>query len=105
MAITSATAINPEIPREFTNEKGVILDVRARLSDGRLVDVEMQSRRTPDFRERVLYYWARNFGQQLEIGQEYCAVVPCVGVYLLDFVGLSARSFPQHVSPVQLENR
>jgi predicted transposase/invertase (TIGR01784 family) len=53
----------------------------------------MQSRRKPAFRERVLYYWARNFGTQLEIGEEYQSLSPCVGVYVLDFSDLQGHDF------------
>lgn len=92
-AITSAIVLNPEIPKDFTSEKAIILDVRVQLSDGRRIDVEMQARRKPAFRERVLYYWARNFGAQLEIGEEYQALSPCVGVYVLDFSDLQGHDF------------
>jgi predicted transposase/invertase (TIGR01784 family) len=57
------------------------------------VDVEMQARRKPAFRERMLFYWARTFGAQLEIGEEYRAILPCVGVYLLDFADLWGHDF------------
>jgi predicted transposase/invertase (TIGR01784 family) len=91
--ITAATVLNPEIPKDFTSEKAVMLDVRVQLSDGRLIDVEMQARRKPAFRERVLFYWARAFGAQLEIGEEYRAILPCVGVYILDFGDLQGHDF------------
>lgn len=55
VAITSAVVLNPEIPKDFTREKGVFLNVRVRLSDGQLVDLEMQARDEPAFRERMLY--------------------------------------------------
>lgn len=91
--IRSATVLNPEIPKDFNTEKSVILDVRAHLSDGRSVDIEMQARRRPAFRERVLFYWARNFGAQLEIGEEYRAISPCAGIYVLDFEDLWGARF------------
>jgi predicted transposase/invertase (TIGR01784 family) len=92
-AITSAKVLNPEVPKDFTSEKAVLLDVRATLSDGRLVDVEMQARRDTAFRERVLFYWARHFGSQLNVGEKYRSVAPCVGVYVLDFADLQGQDF------------
>jgi predicted transposase/invertase (TIGR01784 family) len=92
-AITSATVLNPEIPKDFVSEKAVMLDVRVELSDGRLVDVEMQARHHPRFRDRLVYYWARTFGGQLELGEAYRAISPCVGVYVLDFGELLGHDF------------
>lgn len=92
-AITRAKVLNPEIPKDFTSEKAVLLDVRVELSDGRFVDVEMQARRQPALRDRLLYYWARAFGAQLEIGGEYRAISPCLGVYVLDFGELLGHDF------------
>jgi len=91
--ITSAQVLNPEIPRDFNLQKGVVLDVRIQLGNGRLVDVEMQARRQRAFRERVLLYWARQFGAQLEIGQKYREVLPCVGIYVLDFTDFEGHNF------------
>jgi len=91
--IVSAKVLNPDIPKEFTTEKEIILDVRATLSDGCIVDIEMQARRKPAFRERLLYYWARAFGAQLEISEGYQSVAPCLGIYVLDFRDLQGQNF------------
>jgi predicted transposase/invertase (TIGR01784 family) len=91
--IVSVKVLNPDIPKEFTTEKEIILDVRATLSDGCIVDIEMQSRRTAALRERLLYYWARAFGAQLEVSDQYRSLAPCLGIYVLDFRELAGQNF------------
>src|SRR5512142_3168705 len=91
--IVSARVLNPVIPKDFSTEKEILLDVCATLSDGSLVDIEMQARPRPGLRERLLYYWARAFGAQLEISEEYQTLAPCLGIYVLDFRELHGQDF------------
>lgn len=53
--------LNPEISEDVPGDKSVVLDVRARLSNGHLIDLEMQSSAPEGTRARFLYYWAKNF--------------------------------------------
>ena len=71
--------LNPEIDRKEWDDKGTILDIRARFADGRWVDVEMQARRHGGLRRRVLYYWARLYAGQPKGGGKYTELVPVEG--------------------------
>ncbi|HEY5959862.1 MAG TPA: PD-(D/E)XK nuclease family transposase [Polyangiaceae bacterium] len=41
--IESVEALNPEIPKNFPSNKGIVLDLRLRLRNGHQIDLEMQS--------------------------------------------------------------
>jgi predicted transposase/invertase (TIGR01784 family) len=84
--IVVVEVLNPEIPRELVDDKGIALDLHVRLADGRHLDVEMQTTTHRAFRARALYYWARTFGAQLERGESYRQLRPVVSVLLLDYV-------------------
>ena len=88
--IATVEVLNPEIDRKEWDDKGTILDIRARFADGRWVDVEMQARRHGGLRRRVLYYWARLYAGQLKGGEKYTELVPVVGVFVLGFDELPA---------------
>lgn len=74
--ILSVTAIDPKVPAELPTDKEVILDVRAELEDGLRVDVEMQRRVPPALRQRLVYYTARDYADQLDRGDGYHHLSP-----------------------------
>jgi predicted transposase/invertase (TIGR01784 family) len=71
---------NPEIPKDFPADKGVVLDIRVRLHDGRQIDLEMQSTVPPGTCVRFLYYWAKMFVDSLAKGQDYTLLRPCISI-------------------------
>jgi predicted transposase/invertase (TIGR01784 family) len=72
--------LNPEIPKDFPGDKAIVLDIRARLHDGRQVDLEMQSTFPPGTRARFLYYWAKAFASTIGRGEVYTALRPCISI-------------------------
>jgi predicted transposase/invertase (TIGR01784 family) len=91
--IVDAEVLNPEVPRELAADKGIVLDLRVSLADGRHVDVEMQSDPRPGLRKRAMYYWARMYGSRLFRGMEYTQLEPCISIFFLGYRELSARRF------------
>jgi predicted transposase/invertase (TIGR01784 family) len=85
--------LNPEIPKDLPADKGALLDIHVRLSNGRHVDVEMQSELHPSFTQRVLYYWARLHSSQLSIGDCYEKLCPTVSILFLNQSLLPTRRF------------
>jgi predicted transposase/invertase (TIGR01784 family) len=81
--IASVEVLNPEMPKELVTDKGAVLDLRVRLADARLVDVEMQSSVHAGLRSRALYYWARMYCSQLGPGMSYEELQPCVAIFIL----------------------
>jgi predicted transposase/invertase (TIGR01784 family) len=74
---------NPEIPRDFPGDKGVVLDIRVRLHDRSQIDLEMQSTVPPGTRARFLYYWAKMFVDSLAKGRDYTLLRPCISILWL----------------------
>ncbi|MFZ5891422.1 MAG: Rpn family recombination-promoting nuclease/putative transposase [Myxococcota bacterium] len=93
LAITSVEVLDPELPKEAVEDKGVVLDIRARLADGSQVDVEMQSRARPGRRERTLYHWSRIFSSQLVRGEQYQNLRNCYVIFILDFLEFATQHF------------
>ena len=86
--ITNVEILNPELPREHVGARGVILDLLVSFGDGRRIDVEMQADKRAAFRERIVYYWAKDFGGQLVRGEDFSALRPVISVLFLDYVEL-----------------
>ena len=81
--ISTLEILNPEIPKDFPEDKAVVLDIRVRLQDNRQIDIEMQSSVRPSTRGRFLYYWAKGFADSLGEGEDYDELPPCVSVLWL----------------------
>jgi predicted transposase/invertase (TIGR01784 family) len=82
--IGAVEVLNPEIPRDLPADKGIVLDIHVHLTDGRHIDVEMQSELHSGFGQRVLYYWARLHATQLSAGDHYEKLCPTISVIILN---------------------
>ena len=81
--VSAVEILNPYNDREFLNDKLSIVDVKARDAVGRLYQVEIQILPHPDLPARMLYTWADLYSQQLHSGQDYGALRPTHGLWLL----------------------
>lgn len=61
---------NPELPPETVESKFSRLDLSLNVDD-KLVNVEIQVKMEPDYRDRTLFYWAKLYTSELKSGEEY----------------------------------
>ena len=57
-SISEIKITNPELPPESLEGKFSRLDLNLKV-DNRLVNVEIQVKNEPDYRDRTLFYWAK----------------------------------------------
>lgn len=84
--IESVQILTPLCEPESNDDKGAVLDVAVRDARGRRYVVEMQCRSHRGFPERMLYYAARRYGEQLRRGETYIRLEPVVLVIFTGFV-------------------
>jgi predicted transposase/invertase (TIGR01784 family) len=77
--------ISGELVQDAANMKLSILDVSAKLADGRTTDIEIQVVNRHDFRKRGPYYWAVRHMKKLESGMVYSQLKPTITICLLAF--------------------
>jgi predicted transposase/invertase (TIGR01784 family) len=65
------------------DDKSVVLDVRVNMAGHGVVDIEMQTRMLPGTTSRFLYYWAREYANQLGTGDSYTTLHPVYSVLWL----------------------
>lgn len=78
--IQHAEILNPFLPQETADDKLAILDIKARDEMGRLFNIEMQLVPPYFLPERILFYWARLFQEQLFAGDNYSELRPAISV-------------------------
>lgn len=77
--------INNELLREFAEDKKGILDVRAKMSSGKQIDIEIQILPTQFMPARTLFYWSKMYSSQARTGDSYAVLKKCITINILDF--------------------
>ena len=96
-----AEITNPiELGAAFSN-KDFILDIRVELSNGHLIDLEMQIANEHNWPERSISYAARSF-DNLNAGDDYVNVMPVHSIGFLDFTLFPEA--PEFYPTYQLQN-
>jgi predicted transposase/invertase (TIGR01784 family) len=96
LRLLEAQVVSPYSLRDFSEAKGMVVDVRARDDQGRLYLIEMQRRMMPDLPQRMLCGWAKTYAAQLERGDPYGKLRPVLSVWVCE-----ADPFPD-AEPAQL---
>ena len=63
----------PLFPPESLEGKFSRLDLNLKV-DNRLVNIEIQVKNEPDYRDRTLFYWAKLYSSELKSGEDYSEV-------------------------------
>ena len=82
--IDALTVVNPYLERVIDKDKMSVLDIRAILSDGSTVSVEMHLYGLTEFKYKSLRSWAKLYGEGLESGQKYTDQKPVICVSFID---------------------
>jgi predicted transposase/invertase (TIGR01784 family) len=84
---------NKTFTPEVKGDKSSTFDVRAVLSSGARVNVEVQLRNCHNMGKRSLYYWSREFSGSLAAGQDYSELPDVISINIVDYDYPSARNF------------
>lgn len=82
--IKSIKVLNPDILPESIGEKYYRLDLLLDLG-GKFINVEMQVRSEKSFGDRILLYWSKMYSSQLDSGESYKKLCPCITITIVDF--------------------
>ena len=77
--------LNPFNPKETSDDKLSILDIKARDQSGRLFNIEMQLLASPCYEQRIIYYGTRLYQQQLREGEDYTELKPTISISFLNY--------------------
>ena len=81
--ITEAEILNPYNDKEFLDDKLSVVDVKAKDSEGRLYQIEIQLLSYRHLPERMVYTWCDIISQQLQSGNDYNLLKPVYSIWLL----------------------
>jgi predicted transposase/invertase (TIGR01784 family) len=84
---------NKTFSAETIGDKTSILDVRAMLQDGTMVNIEVQLRNQENMDRRSLYYWSREFTKGLSAGLDYDKLPNAISINIINFRLFKTKSF------------
>ena len=83
--ITTVTLLNPELNKEYKDDKRSAMDIRAVTTEGIHVNIEIQLANKYDMERRTLYYWAKMYTLQMREGMAYQELANTITINILDF--------------------
>ena len=85
------TALDSSLYPNSFSKKQITLDLRLKLNTGENINVEMQSLSQKAFLERILFYWAKLYTEDLKRGEAYEKLYPAYSLVFTDFDVLPSR--------------
>jgi len=80
------TVVDPNLDREFVEDKLGILDVKVNTSTGKVIDVEVQIKSRRSIWKRMLFYTAKMVVEQVKSGYQYDQINRAISILIADFV-------------------
>jgi predicted transposase/invertase (TIGR01784 family) len=78
---------------DIIGNKSSVLDVRAQIAEGTLVDIEVQLRNLGNMDRRTLFYWSWDYSKQLGAGQDYRLLPKVIAINIVDYELLPSKDF------------
>ena len=75
--------LDKELKKDAQNDKSGVLDIKVRLKNKVVVDVEIQGFWTRSYIERTLFYWAKMYIEGFEEGDEYIRLHKCITINIV----------------------
>jgi predicted transposase/invertase (TIGR01784 family) len=94
--IVHVEILNPFSYQEFADDKLVVLDIRARDSAGRWLNIEMQVTLFAGLLQRLVYYACTMYVGQLESGRSYAGLRSAISICLLNKKLFRDDTVPHH---------
>jgi predicted transposase/invertase (TIGR01784 family) len=98
--------VNPFNPKDFKEDKLSIVDIRARNEDGEWFIIEVQIIMTDYYPQRILYYWARTYQNQLKAAVHYDQLKKVTIISISkDELPIKTKNYVSNFKVVSLEDR
>ena len=81
--ITDLELLDKELSKDTVTDKTGILDVKVRLKDGTMIDIEIQNSWSAEFIPRTLFYWAKMYTEGFKEGEPYTSLTQCITINLV----------------------
>ena len=84
---------NPEIIPYEKGEKRGLLDIKAEINDGTMIDVELQMKNEKNTEERATEYMGKMISEQLQVGDSYQKLKKSIVIFITNYNFLNRNSY------------
>ncbi len=84
---------NKELPKDLLHDKQGIVDIRARLADGTIINIEIQLDNHNNMEKRTVFYWSKLYVGGIKEGANYQELPKVITINILDFNLLGTKDF------------
>ena len=84
---------NPEIIPYEKGEKRGLLDIKAEINDGTMIDVELQMKNEKNTEERATEYMGKMISEQLQVGEDYQNLKKSIVIFITNYNFLKRNSY------------
>ena len=81
--ITDLELMDKELAKEDLSDKTGILDVKLKLTNGTIIDIEIQASWNISFVKRTLFYWAKMYTLDFKAGESYDSLHKCIAINII----------------------
>ena len=81
--ITGLELMDKELTKEELSDKSGILDVKLKLANGTVIDIEIQASWNASFVNRTLFYWAKMYTADFKAGESYDNLHKCITINII----------------------
>ena len=81
--VSELELMDKELTKEDLSDKTGILDVKLKLTNGTVIDIEIQSSWNASFVKRTLFYWAKMYTADFKAGESYDSLHKCITINII----------------------
>lgn len=83
--LTEIILMNPYTDKDAPTDKQSILDIKAKTTEGKLINIEIQLFNPYHMEKRTLFYWSNMYYHQIKEGGNYSELKKCVTINILNY--------------------
>jgi len=76
---------NPILEKDLKDDKIGILDIKARLDDDKVCNIEMQVVRNENIIKRIMFYWSKLYSSGIHEGEDYNELHKTIAILIANF--------------------
>ncbi|UTC61707.1 PD-(D/E)XK nuclease family transposase [Treponema sp. OMZ 787] len=81
--IAGLELMDKEFHKDSISDKSGVLDVKLRLKNNTIIDIEIQNRWNSEFVRRTIFYWAKMYTENLKTGEVYTKLLKCITINIV----------------------
>ena len=81
--ISGLELLDKEFHKDSISDKTGVLDVKLRLKNNTIIDIEIQNRWSSEFVQRTIFYWAKMYTENLKTGEVYTKLPKCITINIV----------------------